>query len=544
MLIVLSVTVGAFAAVHGASWQQSLRDQADAGVSADAVVVPDATTTALLQPPFVADAYRQLDGVTGVVPVDRPTAAVSAALGRVPMVATDTTALAATLRLRDDLYGTGQGPAGLAALHEPGDLPAADLGEATGDLTIAYDLSARASEATGAIRIAATVIDGYGTPMRVEADDLPIDQTSGEITFVLTSRQVPGLDLGLTGPLRLVELEIAAPSVQDAQFTEDPKTPAVFDLELHSPRIGGRPVSLAAPWTIRSTSLGGPLAAPSASLRVSDGTIGMRIETGLTLQARADLVIRMATGEFGTGQGFVVPVAVTPAFLSETELAVGDIVVARVAGTSVELRVDDVVPVVPFDVDSPIAILADWESLAVDRWSRTRRFETIDSWALTADAETARQIERTLAGDPYASESYVERRQEARDISREPVTVGLSGSLGLALSASLVIAAVGLVLTAVVGGRERRPAFAVLRAMGTRSSELRRWLLLETVPLVGLSASRGSCQESRWHVWRCRAWPSAATARDRCRPRCSSCPGASWRSSSRSPWLPAWRSPW
>jgi ABC-type antimicrobial peptide transport system permease subunit len=72
------------------------------------------------------------------------------------------------------------------------------------------------------------------------------------------------------------------------------------------------------------------------------------------------------------------------------------------------------------------------------------------------------------------------------------VAVGLSGSLGLAIAASLVVAAIGLVLTAVVGARERRPAFAVLRALGTRAGELRRWLLLETLPLVGVSAGAGA----------------------------------------------------
>ncbi len=491
VLIVLSVTVGAFAAVHGASWQQSMRDQADADVSADAVVVPDPTPTALLQAPFVADAYRQLDGVTGVVPVDRPTAAISVTLGQVPVVATDTQALATTLRLRDDLYGAGRSPDDLADLHQPADLPAADLGDVTGDLTVAYDLAARASSASGDIRLAVVVFDGNGTPVRIEADRVPLDQTSGEITFPLTNTDVPGLDLALTGPVRLVGLEIAAPAVQDVPFTEEPETPAIFDLDLHSAAIGERAVSISAPWTVQTTALGQPLTAPSASVGITGDTMRVHLETGRTTQARADLVVRLATGDFGTGSGSEVPVAVTPAFLTETQLGIGDVVAARLTGTPVELRIDAVVPVVPFAVRSPIAMLVDWETLAVDRWARSQRFETVDEWALSADADTARQIERTLSGAPYASESYVERRQEARDIAREPVTVGLSGSLGLALSASLVIAAVGLVLTAVVGGRERRPAFAVLRAMGTRASELRRWLLLETVPLVGLSAVAG-----------------------------------------------------
>jgi predicted lysophospholipase L1 biosynthesis ABC-type transport system permease subunit len=184
-------------------------------------------------------------------------------------------------------------------------------------------------------------------------------------------------------------------------------------------------------------------------------------------------------------------VFVTPGLLDATALGVGDRLVARLNGATADLRIEGVIPVVPFAVREHVAILADWETVSVDRLDRTRRFETPDAWAFSTDEATARDIERVLAGPPYGAAAFAERRQEARTISREPVTVGLSGSLALALAASLVVASIGLVLTAVVGGRERRPAFAVLRAMGTRASELRRWLILETVPLVGFSAVAG-----------------------------------------------------
>ena len=129
--------------------------------------------------------------------------------------------------------------------------------------------------------------------------------------------------------------------------------------------------------------------------------------------------------------------------------------------------------------------------MALDLWDRSRRVETPDSWAVSADEQTAVEVQRRLAGPPYEVVASSERRQTARQLGREPVTVGLSGSLALALASSLIVAAMGLVLTAIVGGRERRPAFAVLRAMGTRAAELRRWLLFETVPLVGFSALAG-----------------------------------------------------
>jgi hypothetical protein len=491
VLIVLSVTVGTFAAVHGASWQQSLRDQADASVSADAVVVPDGRPAAEIAPEFISSSYRSFEGVEAVIPVDRPTATLSAGLGTIPVVATDTRSLADSLRLRDDLYGDGQTAESLGSLATPGELGAIELGDVTGDLIMSYDLTAELSEARGSIRISAVLLDGSGTVVRVEANRIPITESSGEITFRLTNTDVPGLVLVLEGPLRLIELEISAPSVQDSQFAEEPLPNAVFDLELRRARVGARSVSLAADWTLINVTLGSALAPPSANVNRNGDGLRFHLDTGLTQQASATLTADFGTGEFGRGEGFEVPVFVTQSVLDVSRLELGDVAAARVSGISLDLRLAGVLPVVPFAVDEQLAVLVDWETLNVDRWARARRSEIVDEWALTAPGDVAARIERTLVGPPYSSASYVERRQEARDIARAPVTVGLSGSLGLALASSMLIATIGLVLTAVVGARERRPAFAVLRAMGTRASELRRWLLLETVPLVGLSAIAG-----------------------------------------------------
>jgi hypothetical protein len=491
VLIVLSVTVGTFAAVHGASWQRSLRDQADASVSADAVVVPDLTPSAAIPPAFLPSSYEALVGVEAVIPVDRPTAAVTAELGVVQVVATDTLALAENLRLREDLYGGHDGAAGLGALAQPGDIGAVDLGPVTGDLVVTYELEGDRSQARGSIRIAAVFIDGHGSVIRADADRIPIDEPAGTVTFPLTSTSVPGLDLAVHGPLRLIELEVAAPAVQDVQFAEEPLPHAVLDLDLVEARIGDRPVALDADWRLGGLTLTNPLAAPSVNISSNSERLRLHLDTGLSLAAGSTLTARFGTDEFGAGQGFEVPVLVTEPLLEATQLQPGDVIAARISGAAVELRLDGVLPAVPFAVDEPLAILVDWETLSVDRWSRVRRIEVPDRFALSAPDDVAAQIDRFLAGPPYSSDSYVERRQEARNIARAPVTVGLSGSLGLALVSSLLIAAIGLVLTAVVGARERRPAFAVLRAMGTRAAELRRWLLVETVPLVGLSAAAG-----------------------------------------------------
>lgn len=491
VLIVLSVTVGTFAAVHGASWQQSLRDQADASVSVDVLVTPDPRPAAVLPQEYVADALVQLDGVGDVIPVDRPTASVSAELSSVPVVLTDAVALDDALRLRSDLTADGYG-----VLHRPSDLGGVDLGEPTGDLVIEYALTAEPMSASGSITTAITVLDRTGTPVHVIGDRIPVADTDGEtatgsVTFPLRTDSVPGLSLGLDGPLQLVSVEVSFPTVQDVPFTEEPLPSGTFTLELGPVRVGDRPVAPGADWRISSATLGDPLVPPSSGLSPTADGLRLRVDSGSTIRASAPYSLTLDTGAFGDGVGAEVPVFATPGLLAATSLEVGDRLVARVNGASTDLRIEGVVPVVPFDVREPVALLADWETASIDRFDRTRRFESPDAWAISTDEETARGLERVLAGPPYDVETFVERRQEARVISREPVTVGLSGSLALALAASLVVASIGLILTAVVGGRERRPAFAVLRAMGTRASELRRWLLLETVPLVGFSALAG-----------------------------------------------------
>lgn len=496
VLIVLSVTVGTFAAVHGASWQESLRDQADAAVSVDVLVTPDPRPAATLPQPYVADAYVQLDGVDEVIPVDRPTAAVSAELSSVPVVLTDTVALGTALRLRPDLYGDVGSPDDFAVLHRPTDLGAIDLGEPTGDLVLHYRLAAAPATASGSISLTATVLDRTGTPVHLDGTRIPVpdagdDPVTGTVTFPLRTDAVPGLSLGLDGPLRLVSLTVAFPSVQDDPFADDPLPSGRYTLELGPTRVGDRPVDLAGAWRVTAETLGDVLVVPSNDLSTTPDGLRLRIDSGSTIRASASYGVTLDTGEFEDSLGAEIPVFVTPGLLGATSLGVGDRLVARLNGATADLRIEGVVPVVPFDVREPVALLADWETVSTDRFDRIRRFETPDAWALSTDEETAQGLARVLAGPPYEAATFVERRQEARTISREPVTVGLSGSLALALAASLVVAAMGLVLTAVVGGRERRPAFAVLRAMGTRASELRRWLLLETVPLVGFSALAG-----------------------------------------------------
>ncbi len=62
--VVVAVAVASFALIQSVSWERSQRDQADAAVGADVVVVPDGRPDAGVAPAHLAAGYRALDGVT------------------------------------------------------------------------------------------------------------------------------------------------------------------------------------------------------------------------------------------------------------------------------------------------------------------------------------------------------------------------------------------------------------------------------------------------------------------------------------------------
>ncbi len=517
VLVVLSVTVGTFAAVHGSSWEQSQRDQADASVSADGVVVPENRPTAPIEPSLLSSAYRQAPGVSAAVPIDRPRLIIPGGVGTVATVAVDSRELGDVLRVRDDLVSSD---IDWTALRQPIDLGGLPLGDVTGDLTVDYSAQRTGSDPEGFIRIVLTVADRFGSLHRVDAEPLPAAASTEELVFPLTNDAIPGFELALSGPLELVGIELTVPMVIDRPDPNDEEVrrrPAMLDVELDNWAVGGRSVVL----PDRSLS-SRPLRAsvntrstPSVAADVVDGHFSARIDTGVSVQSAASI-----TGSFHTlpvaesriaGDEIVLPAYVTAGFLDATQLQVGDVAAGRVSGAPFAVRIEGVLPSVPFAADESAAVLVDWATLVAGQYVSTVRSFDVDSWALSIDERRADDLERALIGEPFNSAGFDDRRDLARELASDPVTVGLSGSLMLALFASLIVAVVGLILTAVVGARERRPSFAVLRAMGTRADELRVWLLLETVPLVGLSAVVGLASG----VLLARvALPSLAVARD------------------------------
>ena len=147
------------------------------------------------------------------------------------------------------------------------------------------------------------------------------------------------------------------------------------------------------------------------------------------------------------------------------------------------LRVVGETDVVPFAVGEPLAFLADHATLAAADYLASGARSDPDRWALVVDESGHDEVAAILRGPSFDSIAVDDRWAEAEQRTSDPILVGLTGSLLMAVGAVAIVAIVGLVMAAVTGARDRRGANAVLRALGASRRELREWLVRETVPI-------------------------------------------------------------
>jgi predicted lysophospholipase L1 biosynthesis ABC-type transport system permease subunit len=223
-------------------------------------------------------------------------------------------------------------------------------------------------------------------------------------------------------------------------------------------------------------------------------TLVLAIDTGTTelRQVIERHRFTTATPIDPAGERLVVDALATPDLLDALGIEPGRAVQARIGGLRLQLRIVSATDVVPFASAEPLALLADHATLVAADYLVTGTSPQPDRWALET-AETSRDaVTSALIAPPLASTALEDRWSAAELRTRDPVLVGLTGSLLMAIAAVVTVASVGLVMTAVTGARERRTSHAVLRALGTSRHDLRRWLIRETVPLGVLAITLGA----------------------------------------------------
>ncbi len=503
VLVVLATAVGAFTAVHLSSLRQSQVEQGDARVSADLVVTPDARSRSQIDQTLLAGGYRTTAGVTGAMPLDRQTVSFGAAptgIAGVPLISVDAQQVDELLRTPERLVGPAA--EGWARLHRPDDLrglPLAPEGAESWEVTMtAHPVAGANPDPAATAQVIFLVADRDATVHRLLGPELPLDGTPTQAEFDLRP-EVDGSSLPFSTPLDLIGLELrgtpmALPPDADPGDLVGDQAPPTIEIGMTDLRVDGSPIGIEGrEWSLfdRATS-STSIIAPDASA-VSDGdTVTVDFNAGVDFFANSrPAVVSVATTPGLGEQPPPIPVMLTDSLAETLGLRPGDTTAMTLRGRIHDVEVADTVAAVPFAIDAEQAVLADWSTLNTRQFLALGALATPTDWALGIEADAVAAARATLLNDPFRSVAVSDRVGVSGEIGRDPTTVGLSGSMVLAFVAALTVAAVGMVLTAVMGARHRRGSVAILRALGIHRGELRRLLVLETLPLVAVSAVAG-----------------------------------------------------
>ena len=88
--------------------------------------------------------------------------------------------------------------------------------------------------------------------------------------------------------------------------------------------------------------------------------------------------------------------------------------------------------------------------------------------------------------------SAVVAEQLIRELSTDPVPLGLIGILGLGSLAAMLFAGIGFLVSSTISTSERIGEFALLRALGLSTGQLSLWLSIESVFLLVVGLVAGS----------------------------------------------------
>jgi len=508
VLVVVAVAVASFALIQSVSWERSQRDQADAAVGADVVVTPDGRPDAGIPAANLAASYRALDGVAAVWPIGDRSVAVAAQPRPVPLVALAAGDFPTYSRTRSDVVADAET---IAALGAPLDLGGVELPRSGGEVTAQISLTASTRDPDGELRpapteasIALIVTDEYGTLRRLPAVEPTISSEGGPTTVEVSFGRIDATD-GENLPVRLVEIEVEAPipfvdlrafvsdldgdGVDDVTPLDVPTVRAeigVLELDVDGVAIdlGGSSWTPTAPAPERFT-----ISSPAASMSVVDRTaLQLDVDAGTTAQRQASARFRFVTADAdlvadAVDGAVTVDVLATPQLVEDLAVGFGTPVSVRLGSTRLALRIIGETDVVPFAADQPLAFLADYASLAAADYLASGARSDPDRWVAVLDESDHPEIATTLRDAPFDSAVVADRQEEAELRISDPILVGLTGSLLIAVGVVGVVAIVGLLMAAVTGARDRRGANAVLRALGASRRELRQWLVRETVPI-------------------------------------------------------------
>jgi uncharacterized membrane protein len=520
LLLMLAMSMGVFALSYAATWSTSQRDQAEYQSGADVRVLPGSAPNGL-PASALPRAYAGLAGVEQASPVERITDGILfAAAGSADLLALDADTAPGIVLLRKEQSAESLGGMMHALREGRPEPPLATLPEGAAYLRIVplLDIASIGTFVfdpdTGEaqleqfdpgthvgirVRARAILLDGHGLLYRLESDLVPLDgpmtaivlplERAGERSGVATQAGAP-----LDGPVRLAGLGIDVWLPQDSSMTG---LVGVAEASAGSDPAGpwsDVPLASTGAWDARMAQESGVLAdVPSGQVQGTavqfraNGPTGFIFGNGLGPSARLSFVpasVAMSAA--------AVPVIANPAFLAATASAAGETISATVEGAARRLSISGVVDSFPTTDPGRPLLIFDEPTLGLLRLQGTGNVRNADEWWIAATDAGAEALTATLRSAPYDSAEVVSVVERTRSLSTDPVALGIIGALTLGFIATGLFAVGGLTVCAAVSARQRRPAFALLRALGLSGRQLSASLWLENGSLVLVSLLAGT----------------------------------------------------
>jgi len=198
----------------------------------------------------------------------------------------------------------------------------------------------------------------------------------------------------------------------------------------------------------------------------------------------------------------VIPVVASGPFLAQTGASVGDELGITSQGQPVRVKVVGVTTLfAPLDPARPF-LLASLPTLDLVRFAATGRTLQATQWWLKLDPGAEPAVLDALRKPAAGTSSVIGRAERFRDLTTDPVPLGLIGILGLGSLAAMLFAGIGFLVSSTISTSERIGEFALLRALGLSTRQLSLWLSIESVFLliVGLVVGSGLGLVLAWLV--------------------------------------------
>ena len=492
LLLMLAAALGTLAAAHAATWTRSQSDQAAFRAAAD--VRAFASDYSALPTWAAGPRYRAIEGVTAATPLSVTSFDVGRTIRDGTLTGIDPDAVARIGRQ------TASSAALLEVLGDSGfAVPTQPLPGEPRRIALTFDAAFEADPTVGdglirpdagGLSVALVLRDGDGRLFRTRSATGAVDRAGQRLVVSLDDPNTGGLQptpplaieaieiridvldpIAIFGTADLVGVETSAATTGDGGWTA---------IDVPAGATGWAWASIDGNAT--TSAYNPPPGAPNrVAIGKSQALFGGFGFPGTTFRLQAALPRESALGAIASRT-----------FLDRTGAAVGDELAITSLGQALRIRIVGVTDLfAPFD-PAKATLLVDLAALDVVRFLASGRTTQADEWWLTVAPGSEPGVLAALR-DPGAGTSEVIGRAElTRNLSTDPVPLGLIGVLGLGSLAAMVFAGIGFLVSATISTSERIGEFALLRALGLSTRQLSLWLSIESIFLLGVGLAAGS----------------------------------------------------